>query len=269
MIIVPVGGGLGNQFFQYALGRRLAIVNKADVKFQIPVYKQNYYRNYCLKYFNTIENIADEKEIEEMKKRCYISEKYFHFNKEILNLQGDAYLQGYWQSEKYFKDIEEVIRQELTLKNKSSLPNVEMATKIQNCNSISLHIRRGDYLWVPNSIIKELYSLEYYHNAANIVASSIDEPQFFIFSDDMEWVKQNLKLKYKMTFVDINDNDKNYEDLNLMSLCKHHIIANSTFSWWGAWLGKNNSKIVIAPRNWFNNKDMNTSDLIPESWIRI
>ena len=133
-----------------------------------------------------------------------------------------------------------------------------------------MHIRRGDY--VSNPTTNKLHgtcSLEYYHNAVDIIAAKVSNPHFFIFSDDHEWARNNFKIDYPLTFVAHNNAGKNYEDMRLMSLCKHHIIANSSFSWWGAWLGSNPKKIVCAPRGWFKDKSLNTNDIIPSDWSRI
>lgn len=279
MIIVELFGGLGNQLYQYALGRKLSILNNELLKLDISFYRIQQHRKYCLKYFNIVENIASENEIAALKNStirhenreisAYIQEKSLEFDKETLAFSGNVYLSGYWQSYKYFKDVKEILKNEISLKQESDSKNIEMANKIKSCEAISLHIRRGDFLGIDNAKVNEIYSLEYHYNAADKISASIKNPHFFVFSDDMQWVKKNFKLKYDMTFVDINNDNKNYEDLNLMSLCKHHIIVNSTFSWWGAWLGENADKIVIAPKRWSKCTYTNTDDLLPESWIKL
>lgn len=156
------------------------------------------------------------------------------------------------------------------MKYKSDVTNEQVAQNILSVNAVSLHVRRGDY--VSNLTINQFHgtcSLEYYNQAIAQIAKKVETPHFFVFSDDPEWVKSNLKIDYSITIVDHNNADKNYEDIRLMSLCKHHIIANSSFSWWGAWLCRNPNKIVIAPLKWFNDKSINTTDLIPDGWIKI
>lgn len=144
--------------------------------------------------------------------------------------------------------------------------------KIINSNSISLHVRRGDY--ENNSSAKRLHggicTLNYYKQAIELVASRIKNPVFFIFSNDLKWARENLELeKYKQVLVNLNKGNNSYKDMYLMSKCKHNIIANSSFSWWGAWLNANPKKIVICPKRWYNNKRLDSKDIVPESWIRI
>jgi len=295
MIITRLTGGIGNQMFQYAAGRRLAVKNNAELKLDVGVFK-NYTdgtpRKYNLRAFNIAENFASEEEIRKLKNskesalslikkkigfktsslkgKRFIAEKHFHFDPEILSLGNSVYLEGYWQSEKYFADIEDVIRKDFTVKIPPSEENQKMTEKIQSENSVSLHIRRGDY--VADKKTNQFHgccSLDYYAEAAKIIGKKISNPHFFVFSDDIAWAKENLKLDYPMTFADINDDEHSFEDMRLMSLCRHHIIANSSFSWWEAWLNSDPEKIVIAPKKWFNDPNIDTSELTPEKWIRI
>jgi hypothetical protein len=137
-------------------------------------------------------------------------------------------------------------------------------------SSVSLHIRRGDY--VSNSVNREIYatcSMDYYHRCAIEMTRRVTDPHFFVFSDDIEWAKDNLDIKHAVTYVDHNSQEEAYKDLCLMSKCKHHIIANSTFSWWGAWLADNKDKIVFAPSRWYNDSKHGEQDLIPEDWHRV
>ncbi|MEN6509171.1 MAG: alpha-1,2-fucosyltransferase [Smithella sp.] len=156
------------------------------------------------------------------------------FDPNLLKINRDAYLDGYWQSEKYFLDIAPVIRKELSIKTPPDRENELLINKIANSDAVSLHIRRADYVADSHTnTIHGACSLDYYHHAVDKVAEKVKSPHFFIFSDDPAWALDNLKLKYPATFVTKNGPDKNYEDLRLMSLCRHNIIANSTFSWWG------------------------------------
>ena len=290
MIITRLIGGLGNQMFQYVTGRRAAYINKTKLKLDIKGYENQVGmtpRKYCLDIFNIQENFASETEINKLKKNTftqkvlksihpvffnnsYIKEKHFHFDPDILKISDSSCLEGYWQSEKYFKDIEKIIHKEFTFKHKLDAANRKTISRIKNCDSVSIHIRRGDY--VSNKQINTFHGicdLDYYNQAIEYVASKIKSPYFFVFSDDIQWTKQNLILKYPCAYVDHNIGKKDYEDMRLMSMCKHNIIANSSFSWWGAWLNRNPNKIVIAPKKWFKNKSINTKDLIPQSWIKI
>lgn len=289
MVIIKLQGGLGNQMFQYALGRSLAEKNKIDFKLDLSFYnkeKNNLHRNYSLKYFNIIENIAEEDELKKTKEYrqknkliyffyrifskkniVYVKENFFYFGKDILKIKNNAYLDGYWQSEKYFKNIESIIKQEFTLKNKLDSRLENLVEDIKNTNSVSIHIRRGDYITnQKTNSVHGTCSLDYYQTAIEHINNKIKNPIFFIFSDDIEWVKNNLKTEFPTFFIEGN---KDYEDLILMSYCKHNIIANSSFSWWGAWLDHNPNKIVIAPKKWFNVNNINTSDLLPNSWINL
>jgi hypothetical protein len=291
MIIVKLMGGLGNQMFQYAAGRRLALnhntILKLDLSFLLNrTPRENFtYRSYELGIFNIQAELASPSEINrfvptgknmlnylkrKLKLNKLVKESHFHFDEGGLSSPDNSYLDGYWQSEKYFKEIEDIIRSDFTLKAKATNLNQELAKEIGSYNSVSLHIRRGDYVSNPETNnFHGSCSLGYYEKAIKKIADCIVEPHLFIFSDDPDWAKDNLIFEYPIKFVAHNGSEKSYEDLRLMSLCKHNIIANSSFSWWGAWLNRNPEKIVIAPEKWFNDSSINTDDLIPDSWLRI
>ena len=285
MIIIKLNGGLGNQLFQYSLGRKLSIKNNDVFKLDLSDFTKDNPRSYGLGEFNIIENFASDEDINKIKKsgvwklvdklkpyckRSAIKYKGYDFDPNILKLSGNFYLDGYWQSEKYFQDIKNIIRKEVTLKNPIENKYADLISQIKNTNSVSIHIRRGDY--ITNKKFSKVYNLldeKYYQKAVKFIAEKINDPFFFIFSDDINWVKQNLNIPYPKIFVSGENEIKNYEELILMSLCKHNIIANSSFSWWGAWLNQNPSKIVISPDKWFNDKISDAKDLIPPEWIRI
>ncbi len=280
MIIVRIKSGLGNQLFQYAAGRRLAYINNVRLKIDIDSFSRNPLRSYELHHFNIQADIASKDEVDLSAKnnpirnlnrtRLWVKEKHYHFDPNILDLRGDIYLEGHMQSEKYFKDIEQIIRDELVLNSPPDSPNQEMIDRILSTESISLHIRRGDY--VSNSSVFKVHGilpLKYYYSAIEHITQAVKNPHFYIFSDDPIWTQTNIKLTYPYDFVDINSINKPHEDLRLMIICKHHIIANSTLSWWGAWLCQHPSKIIYAPKSWFRKPDIDTSDLIPASWFRI
>ncbi|MCK4918256.1 MAG: alpha-1,2-fucosyltransferase [Candidatus Pacebacteria bacterium] len=291
MIITKLQGGLGNQMFQYAIGRVLAEKNKAELKLDTSWFdniKGNTApRKYGLGIFNILENIATNKEIENLKKykkknnwkyffhnlffannSIYISEKPKYFNKKALeNNNKDIYLDGYWQNEKYFKDMENIILKEFRIRETYQVENKTLLNDIINSNSVSIHIRRNDY--VQNKKTNEVHgvcTIGYYQKAIQKISKNNDDIHIFVFSDDILWTQNNLKSNFPITFVDKN---KDYEDLILMSMCKHNIIANSSFSWWGAWLNQNPNKIVIAPKKWFNNLKNNKQNPIPQTWIQI
>lgn len=295
MIIVQLIGGLGNQMFQYAAGRRLALHHNTELKLDITKFqkiKGITPREYSLCHFKIKENFASGKDLRYVrmpstrlrnffvgtycsitgnKQISYKKEHHnFIFDLDFFNYSDNSYLDGYWQSEKYFKDIEDLIRHEFTLRKELDAPNAQMAKNILESNAVSVHIRRGDY--VTNSSVFNylgVCSLEYYHKAVDCMAKKISDPHFYIFSDDPAWVKQNLVINYPHTYVTLNQGIKDFSDLWLMSLCPHHIIANSSFSWWGAWLGTNVSKITIAPSRWANTPSRDVCDIIPDGWITI
>ena len=284
MIIIKLNGGLGNQLFQYSLGKKLSIKNKDVFKLDLSDFTVDNPRSYSLGYFNIIENFASDEDINKIKKsgvwklvdklkpyckRSAIKYKGYDFDQNILKLSGDFYLDGYWQSEKYFQDIEKIIKEEITLKESLPSKYTELIDKIKNSDSVSVHIRRGDYLSDKISKIYAICPIEYYYKAIEKIKESCPNPHFFIFSDDINWVKQNLNIPHPKILVSGDNETKDYEELILMSLCQHNIIANSSFSWWGAWLNQNPSKIVISPDKWFNDKIGNAKDLIPENWIKL
>ena len=289
MIIIEIIGGLGNQMFQYALGRYLSEKNNVDFKLDITGFENYSLRNYELGIFNIKESFASPEEIEEIKykkqniiikmlrrkkekklSKNYIQEKHFHFDPEILGIKDNVYLSGYWQSEKYFMEIADILKKEFSIKSEPNAKNREFLEKIKNTNSVSLHIRRGDY--VSDAQTKSVHCVnfdEYYVNAVNLMKEKLENPHFFIFSDEPEWVKNNFAQDMEFIIVDCNSSDTGYEDMRLMSNCRHNITANSSFSWWGAWLNNNPDKIVITPQKWFNISERNIKDLLPESWIKL
>lgn len=283
-------GGLGNQMFQYAAGRAVAYRNNALLKLDISALNQDPLRSYKLHHFNIKASIATHDEVLSFTreklynrilhrlegkllpffKRPVFKERFFHFDPSVLKLRSNIYMVGYWQSEKYFKDIGYIIREEFTLKDPPSSKSDRLSKLITKTNSVCLHVRRGDYVSNPTTYqYHGVCSRNYYESAVETLCQLVRNPHFFVFSDDIEWVKQNLRLNHSVTYIDHNGEEKDYEDLWLMSLCKHNIIANSSFSWWGAWLNSNSKKIVIAPKQWFKDKSIDTKDLIPNNWIKM
>ena len=205
-----------------------------------------------------------------LRKKTHIIERSFDFDHLFFNTKPPALLEGYWQSYKYFNGYDTQIRSELMFRNPATGKNLETAELIAQENSVSIHIRRGDYVTNQSSNkVHGALGIGYYKNAIRRICDEVDSPHFFVFSDDLAWARNNLGLSIAVTFVANNTGESSFEDMRLMSLCKHFIIANSTFSWWGAWLNKNSGKIVIYPRNWFNDPGINTQDLTPETWVAI
>lgn len=285
MIIVKLFGGLGNQMFQYAFGRNFTLQKNDILKLDLSSFvraRSDTHRSYQLGHFCIHEDVASMREVRRfcfpirvfkkdilLRKKGYIKEKEFHFNPSVFTITGDAYLDGYWQSEKYFKGIEKEIREEFNPKDSMSDAAERVLDSILSTNSVSIHVRRSDYITNKNaSALHGTCSLDYYKNAVSMITEKISHPSFFVFSDDIVWARRNLILDYPTIFVS-NPHIKDYEELVLMSLCKNNIIANSSFSWWGAWLNKNVEKVVIAPTQWFKKASYNTKDLTPVSWIKI
>jgi hypothetical protein len=296
MIIAQLKCGLGNQMFQYAFGRSLSL--KFDTKLYLDLsflenrqfWEQYIYRDYGLNIFNVTCNLNGDK-----KRNIFFPSSYFNkvrklkesfnhilgyrileedkINKdEITNhISKNTYLIGYWQSDFFFKENASVILKDFSFKT-SKVENASISEKIKLTDSVSVHIRRGDY--VSNEQTMKLHgtcSIEYYKTAIELIMKQVPESEFYFFSDEPEWVKDNIKIPYRNYIINWNKGKDSYEDMRLMSLCKHNIIANSSFSWWGAWLNQNPNKIVIAPAKWFANSEMNNNshDLIPEKWHRI
>lgn len=292
MVIVRLMGGLGNQMFQYAAGRRLAHARKTTLKVDLSFFATQSLRAYRLGQFNIQEQLATTLEMARMTgasggrlrratrdflqsikpyyRRAVIVERQFHFDRNILHAPANVYLDGYWQSEKYFADITPTIRTEFTLKHTPDCETDELERVIRRTNAVCVHIRGADYVSNPRtSSFHGNCGAAYYAQAARLITERCREPQCFAFSDDPDWVKENFHLDCPMTIIRRSGPPKDYEDLYLMSLCQHFIIANSTFGWWAAWLSKNPDKIVVAPRQWFAHHDADSRDLIPTSWLQI
>lgn len=279
MIITKLIGGLGNQMFQYAAGRQIAVANNTQLKLDISGYDHQVGitpREYRLGVFNIQAAPAGKSELWRyrltmaMLRHHKIQQKNIHNIRQFLVFPDHSYLEGYWGSEKYFKGIEDIIRQDFTFKSRPDEENKKLIEKIKNSKSISIHIRRGDYvLDKKTNQFHGVCSLKYYQQAVKLITQKISRPYFFVFSDDPQWAEKHFKLQLPMQVVKHNYKKSHHEDMRLMTFCQHNIIANSSFSWWGAWLNSNPDKIVIAPKNWFNDPKINTKDIIPKSWLRI
>ncbi len=285
MFIIKIMGGLGNQMFQYAFAKALCSNLEDSFKLDLTSFQGDNLRKFELNIFNITPDTATESDILRLKKKTkvpkflrqilkvekfdpktYFEEKEFVFSSEVFQKKAPFYFEGFWQSEKYFKKAETSIRDDFTFKNLDFLKNKNLLESIKSTESVSIHIRRGDY--VQNTKTKAIYdilTLDYYKNALTTIKNSVQKPVFYIFSDDPEWVKENLKLDD--CFYSTGEN--HFEDFYLMQNCKHNIIANSSFSWWAAWLNNNPKKIVIAPNRWFSESSgLSYSDIVPENWIK-
>jgi Glycosyl transferase family 11 len=286
MIIINLKGGTGNQLFQYALGRHLAIKNHDVLKLDVHGLARandvgDIYRPFALEPFNTIQEIATTEEIKRIKYPYGVFSKAWRFlsfklsrdkntlfRSKVLDWTGDIYLDGYWQSPRYFEDIRDVLLKDFTLTEPLPPVITELLEQIRGTSAVSLHVRRGDYVKNP-TVSKEFgpCSLSYYERAVAAVREQIAAPTFFIFSDDPLWVQENLHLGEKTVFI-AGTGLRDVDELLLMSACQHNIIANSSFSWWGAWLNQNPAKIVIAPTPWFDNQPYDTA-LLPTTWTQL
>ena len=290
MVVVRLIGGLGNQMFQYAAGRAVALRNGVQLKVDVSAFQQDAGRSYRLHDYGITGSIAAPGEVERFVgrslrrrlsrrmqryllpryRRSVFVERSTRFDPDILRLRGGVYLSGYWQSEKYFRDIEAAIRREFALRQPPDQENQKMLRLISETESVSLHVRRGDYVTNPLTYrFHGVCSPEYYRAAMEKLTESVRQPHFFVFSDAMDWARRNVSIEYPVTYVTHNGTDRDYEDLRLMSHCKHHIIANSTFSWWGAWLSESPGKLIIAPQDWFSSTKASAEDLMPDEWIRL
>jgi len=274
--------------FQYGAARRLAYIHQTKLFIDVTGFASYTLRKYELDVFKINAEIATpdllrcvsvtrKDEVRSRIRHLFLGEPIIQvvrvytpdFHESILSLPDNVYLDGYWQSEKYFHDIVDFLRNEFSFVISPSIINQEMMDKIKKCNSVSLHIRRGDY--ISNSETMKFHGVlgtEYYRVSLNLIKEKIKDPEIFVFSDDIMWAKANLDTDLPIHFIDHNGTGKDYEDLRLMSNCQHHIIANSSFSWWGAWLSANPDKIVIAPKQWFNDQSIDSKDLIPNEWVK-
>jgi len=291
MMLVHIVGGLGNQMFQYAFAYSVSQRTNMPAKIDTGAFESYELRQYELdRYFIDV-GVATADEVYRLKyqsdcllgkfirkltkqpkplAKSYYREFFFQFDDRVFNQSTDVFFDGYWQSEKYFLDYREDLLKQFILKESIDSKSKYYEQEINIKESVSLHIRRGDY--VDNERTNSVHgvcSLDYYERAVELVSNRLDKPHFFVFSDDLEWAKANMDFIEKVTFVQLGKTVPDHEEMYLMSQCKHHIIANSSFSWWGAWLNKNPAKIVVAPKRWFKDKSINTSDLIPDAWIRL
>jgi len=278
-------GGLGNQMFQYAFGRALAARRSAELKFDVSGFVTDLpKREYDLSIFELEADFASEDEVFEYKRRfrnrfvdkvanrllgvkpTYIIEPHFNFSQDIYDTPDNAYLHGYWQTEKYFSDIKETIRKEFTFREELSPAAAELIKRIHDSNSVCVNVRRGDF--VTNSFHGS-YGVDYFRKAESILRERIGSSEYFIFSDEIDWCESNLQFDGSTTFVSHEYAGPKFQHyLQLMAACKHYIIPNSSFAWWAVWFNRDRNKTVIAPKMWFNDPRIDTSDLTPKDWIR-
>lgn len=283
MVVVKIKSGLGNQMFQYALGRRLSLDWNDELKFDFSWFNNikngETPRKLEIDKFNVILPKANESEIAKATPNFFAktAEKvlgrldrnyFFQFHSDLLKRKKLAYLDGYFQSYKYIQPIRDVLLKDFVLKNSYSVEAQMIKNEIETAGqSVAIHIRRGDYVTTCKDW-NGLCNVVYYEKALSQIQKKYPDVKLFIFSDDIDWAQKNLKFQSPMVFVSrpvLND----VEEMLLMSLCKHQIIANSTFGWWAAWLNQNNEKIIVAPSRWLLAANIDTRDLLPPSWIKL
>lgn len=286
-------GGLGNQMFQFAAGYALASKRRVPLVLDISSY-QNYGLHHgfeLARIFNTdirIAKLSDVKSVigwqgntyayrplrnkylSSIRHSRWIVEPHLHFWPDFFNASDDCYLDGYWQSAHYFANIQTEIKKIFTFSAPLTGQNIQAAEIIKDTNAVCLHVRRGDYANNPKTLaFLGLCSLGYYENAIKHVREHVANPTFFVFSDDINWCKSVLNLPSTSQYISHNGGYHSYLDMQLMSLCKHHIISNSTFSWWGAWLSDGTDAIKIAPTPWFSQRDVSDNSMVPDSWFKL
>lgn len=286
-VVVGLSGGLGNQMFQYAAGRALSIRIGVPLLLDQTWFFGRKNRSYGLEKFliqakvwNSELQVPDvlkslESQISRKwgKRRMGVEifrEPHFHFCPEILQLKKPVYLEGYWQSELYFSECRDVLLREFSLWDRTSEACCDLADRIASTEAVCVHVRRGDY--VSNRLAAEVHGLctmEYYKRGLSLITQGLTNPHCFVFSDDPDWVRSHFVSEFPVTVVDVNTTANAQWDLDLMSLCKRFVIANSSLSWWGAWLGTDPAKRVVAPVRWFRNSRNDTRDLMPRSWMRL
>ncbi len=294
MIIVRLRGGLGNQLFQFAAAYALARHKGVDLKADLYTYTKHPFRKYELGHFQISLPEASRDEVHQFtgsnpvsryinKRTNYFyckdvfAQPHYHFYEDFFSLPASIYLSGYWQSERYFIGVADELRKMITPATELDPKNADLVSTIKSCDSVAVHIRRSDY--VQGSFFQPM-GLDYYERALSAMSAKVSAPRYFIFSDDIAWSRQQLAHLKDAAFIDHNKGDDSYKDLLLMSACRNQVIANSTFSWWAAWLNDFKDKTVVAPAKWFHNTYLtnkepvypsrfyNTKDLLPPTWTR-
>lgn len=282
MILVKLYGGLGNQMFQYAAGRALALRRNDRLALDLRWYETDRGatpRQFELGALSVAAEVAGPQVLSRLEGRRWfrrpvlLTQRGRQLDRRLLEVEArDVILDGYWQCESYFIDVRPTLLEELEPRTEPGEDNRRLLDRIGAADlPVAVHVRRGDYVSsAPTAALHGTCSLEYYRMGAGIVRERFggQEATFFVFSDDPEWVAANLQLDGPVLYVSHNDARRGWEDLRLMRACKGFVIANSTFSWWGAWLSEAEEKVVVAPKPWFADPEADEGDIVPESWIR-
>jgi glycosyl transferase family 11 len=299
MVVVQLIGGIGNQMFQYACGRHLALLNNSelllDLSFlqnRVSFRKDFVFRDYDLDIFNIQGRIATESDIplypqnwkinsilhrlyhlflvrrkgfKYILERSLNSYKQILYNRKVLEKRGNIYLAGYWASPKYFEVIRDIIKADFSFRKKISNNCLDILQQIGSTNSVCINVRRKEFLTIK---AMGFHGMDYIQKAVKKIEEQVTDPAFFVFSDDLEWCRANIALNHRTFFVGEEFYGEKFRDyFELMMSCKHFILPNSSFAWWAAWLSADKDKIVVTPKDYF--AGYNTRDLIPDSWLRI
>lgn len=284
VVIVRLHGGLGNQMFQYAAARSLSERLRVPLKVDLRGFLNYQLHEFGLNRFSVELSVASSKELRcypgwlswlyvkapylPMAKSWYVP-KQFNFDKSWDEINSSCYLFGYFQSHLFFDKYRSMLQADFSLKAPLNSANQRYFDLASSCNSVSIHVRRGDYVTDAKTLsIHGVCDISYYQSAIKYIRSEVNDPVFFVFSNDLCWVKDNFDLGDDAVLVEGNHKFPEV-DLALMTTCKHHIIANSSFSWWGAWLEEDLNSIVIAPEPWFDDIKINARDVLPNRWKRV
>lgn len=285
MITTRILGGLGNQFFQYAIGRRLALAEGSTLRLDVSSFK-TYFRSYLLNRFTIQAELLSETEaascqrfrqrsspaywferFKPMTKRRYREERpadYFHYKPEYLApIAKPLYLAGYWQHAEYLEPIREQLLTELSLLPEYAIPAAHpLLQKLTQTEIAAVHFRRGDYAKTMHGILDQ----SYYVNALKELLKQKPKIELYVFSNDIDWVKEQVAFEVPVTYVSEEHGLEDYQEFDLMRRCQHQIIANSTYSWWAAWLNQYPEKLLFAPKRWLQASEQDASAIIPPTW---
>lgn len=285
-------GGLGNQMFQYAAGLMLArkydVPLRMDIMSLLDTSKRYYaltYRKYALDVFQVTGEIAAEKDISRFVVPRIGNKYLYHLKKRISRpnnyyvdetigsaddffaIPDEAYLDGYWQNAAYFNAQKSDIRKEFSFREELPDSHKAVRDEMMRCDSVCVHFRKGDYVGHPEL---DVLDMRYYDSAVSVMLSKAPSSRFFVFSDDISWCKNNFQVSaHGVSFIDLDPGNKAQYDLQLMTCCKHYIIGNSTFAWWGAWLGNHSCKLVVAPKIWHKNQKEACNSIVEKDWVAI
>lgn len=290
MIIVNVCGGLGNQLFQYAIGRRIALARGVELVLDTSWYRRLHRRrSVTARQFELgdFHVSARETRPEEARKARNSTHRFWRhfpliprydvvrevskrFQPDVFQAKDGTYLLGFWQCPRYFEDIRTVLMEDLAIR--VPLSREEKLTEdriIESQNAVAVHVRRGDYVTLASAAkFHGTCGVEYYQNAVTEMEQRLGRPNYFVFSDDMEWARNNLSFMRDACFVAGEEGRPSCVGIHLMASCKHNVIANSSYSWWGAWLGRELDRIVIAPKHWSFGGPQ-SAEVLPASWIAL